>query len=474
MKKTFTFFLSLVLLASAPTRTFAAYAQLKPPPGWSQGVGAAVPGQAGTFAFGIAANAPSFKGRTVLTNAALNVAGQYVTIPVSMRVAANAATVAAEWSFGNPLLFATALAAPFAYQWFKENSLVVKSGSWGKTGPVSDGYEYQARNNWNSTYTGPWYGTAQAAAADSCQNIKSQGGRVVCSELVVSANKLSWTAPYDTYYCTACSPFTFSNGQRTATVIADPTFTPIGLPEFRDIMAPKVLPDSVPKELPDVAWPVQLPVINPDPAIDPVASPAPAQIPRPLWVPTGDPVKNPNPDPANKPDTWTQPGQDVKPSGTPSDPWRIDVTSNPKTKTDSSPNAGADVASTQTPSPTSSELVTCGLPGKPKCQIDETGTPTYDPKKFELDRPSLDAASKTQRETVSSTTDKATLFTPWATFFTLPPLAACTPITMPVYAGAQIASLNVCPAAEWLRGLMGFVWAAVGFFFVFRTVQDAI
>lgn len=124
--------------------------------------------------------------------------------------------------------------------------------------------------------------------------------------------------------------------------------------------------------------------------------------------------------------------------------------------------------------PAKKEKDTCGMPGTPACKIDETDTPKFDPKTMQLDKATLDAASKTQRETVSSTSDKASMFNPFAQFFTLPPLSSCTPIVMPMYAGQQIASMDVCPAAEWLRGLMGFVWAAAGFAFVFRTVQDVI
>lgn len=143
------------------------------------------------------------------------------------------------------------------------------------------------------------------------------------------------------------------------------------------------------------------------------------------------------------------------------------------TRTDNAPPIAGTDPQVNAP-PTKVDIDTCGLPGKPPCKIDETGTPKFDPKTMELDKTTLDSASKSQRDTVASTTDKVSMFNPFSQFFILPPLSSCTPIAMPMYAGQQIASMDVCPAAEWLRGLMGFVWAAAGFAFVFRTVQDVI
>lgn len=117
--------------------------------------------------------------------------------------------------------------------------------------------------------------------------------------------------------------------------------------------------------------------------------------------------------------------------------------------------------------------ITCGLPGTPACKIDEAGTPVYDQKKLDLDKPTLDAASLAQRSTIQGSGDK-TMFSGFSKFFTLPALHACEPVVMPRYAGVQMASMDVCPGAEWLRGLMGFVWAVAGFAFCFKTVEGVI
>lgn len=349
--------LALLLVCNV---SFAGYAQLKPPPGWSQGMGAAVPGQAGVFAFGVAANASSFKGSTVLTNAALNVAGQLVTIPVSMRVAANAATVAAEWSFGNPYLFAAALAAPYAYNWFKENGLEVKDGIWKWKDPatcMTGCLEYQVASAgwfpsksgacaaWVSAYTAGFYTGPGGAVytpnvdGNTCQIMR----RPVYADGTYGQPIVSGSNPI---------------GSRTRP--PDPeVWTPATPEKFKEIMAPKPLPNGVPQELPGVPWPVQKPVINPDPAIDPLPEPSPAAVPRPLWIPLGDPVKQPSVE--GQPDTWIQPGVRVNPSPTESDPWRVDVQPEDKVKNDPSPNVDEgtpDTTTTPTPEPT-----------KPLCEL---------------------------------------------------------------------------------------------------------
>ncbi len=100
----------------------AGYAQLKPPPGWSQGLSAMTTpvtsvAAVGTYNFGTAANAsrigfpaaansPTFSKGKVLTMAALSVAGNTAGIPVALKIGVDAALAATTFSFGNPALFA--------------------------------------------------------------------------------------------------------------------------------------------------------------------------------------------------------------------------------------------------------------------------------------------------------------------------------------------------------------------------------
>lgn len=213
-------------------------------------------------------------------------------------------------------------------------------------------------------------------------------------------------------------------------------------------------------------------------AVEPVAVSGPATSPgvSSQTNTANDPATNASSNPANNPNTSTT-TQTQTNNHTYNGPSVTTTTTTSSTTINNSTGAVTNNTTTTTtpvlPTP-SGDIVTCGLPGKPPCKIDEAGTPEYDPKKFELDKATLDPASKAQRDSVSSTTDKVSMFNPFSEFFLLPTLTTCTPIAMPVVAGQQIASMDVCPGAEWLRGLMGFVWAASGFLFVFRTVQDVI
>lgn len=457
-------------LLTLPLSAFAAYAQLKPPAGWSMPTSI---GTSGTFKTGPASNQNSYKGSTVLTNAALEIGGQSVQVPVSMRIAANAATVAATFAFGNPLLFATLAVGSAAYQYYNQQGLSADYGIWVTRDPngcsVAPCYEYLVE-------TQPWYSSGPTAAAAFIQQRNASGAyyKDVYTLVFADNTKLTYAWKRDGQVITAGTDLSYST---RLVPPSPPSVTPVQLPKFHEIMDPIPVPYGVPQLLPDVDFPVEQPAINPSPLDIPDTFPSPASPPasKPLWVPTGDPVKNPtvtNPDGTPKPDTWTQPGKNIKPAGSPTDPWRVDVTDAPKTKNDSSPNTDTPIPTTTTPTPT--DFQTCGLPGKPKCLIDETGTPTLDPKKLELDKATLEPAASAQRDKVTSPGDKNSIFQPFSQFFSLPPLATCTPVVMPSFAGQQIASMDVCPGAEWLRGLMGFVWAVAGFLFVFRTVQDVI
>lgn len=466
MRYLITLFLLVVALPS-----FAGYTQLKPPAAWVPP--ASVGATAGFRGGATAANDATIKGSTVLTNAALNVGGQAITVPVGLRIAANAGAVAATFAFGNPYLFAGIAVGSALYNWYANKGYTTDGSSWLVEQPrtCTPTYCTEFRAAYGAI-AGSWTGTSLTAGQSLVDALNATNGsmeyrlRIENGYRFLDARERNglypWQDKYDQYaQSTRDAPVT--PGGR---VPADKT-------KFIGDLSPLPVPDDLPALAPGVNFPVESPVVNPDPAVAPAPAPAPVQQPIPLWIPTGEPVKNPNPAPATNPDTWTQPGVRVTPAPTPSDPWRVDVVPEPKTKNDPSTNAPTPPVSTAA-KPDPIDIQTCGLPGKPKCQIDETGTPKYDPKTMELDKATLDAASKSQRETVSATTDKVSMFNPFSQFFILPPLSSCTPIAMPVYAGQQIASMDVCPAAEWLRGLMGFVWAAAGFAFVFRTVQDVI
>lgn len=330
--------------------SFAGYAQLKPPPGWSQGMGAAIPGQSGVFSFGAAANSSSFKGSTVLTNAALNVAGQLITVPVSMRVAANAAAVAAEWSFGNPYLFVGALVVPIAYNWYQNQGLEVRDGVWLKkysTEYCTNGTCYEF------SYDQLSWGSITSACAQGVA-VRNAGGTQTYTTVLVSTDisgAVQGSCITDRVQVSDGTKIRggFPVARRILPSSKGEIWTPISKPDFIKTVEPTPIPDGMPKELPDVQWPVEAPVINPDPLIAPQPAPAPAPLQRPLFIPTGNPV------PTADPNVFNQPGVRATPSPTPENPWRVDLVPEDISQNSPAPKSNQEL-NPATPIP----------PGKPK------------------------------------------------------------------------------------------------------------
>lgn len=324
----------------------AGFALVKPPPGYSF---PKVPGTPGTFKTGPAANDNTYKGSTVLTNGALNVGGQVVTVPVSMRIAANAATIGATFAFGNPAIFAGLAITSAAYLYYKQNGLIVENGEWVKDDQTicSTAPCFMYRLNAYGYDTGP-QSSENAACVQFAAGVprnagfsnKSGGVNYSRCKILQSFNGNQYNE--------------YELGIEKITIAPQtPKRVPVGDIEFHEIMDPVPVPKDVPKELPDVPWPYETPVINPDPSTIPSTHPSPATAPspNPFWLPTGDPVKNPNPDPANQPDTWTQPGIRVKPSPTPQDPLRVDVQPESITKLDPSPSVSDKAQKTEDTTP---------------------------------------------------------------------------------------------------------------------------
>ena len=310
-------------------------------------MGAAIPGNAGVYNFGLAANAGSFRGQTVLTNAALNVAGQLVTIPVGMRVAANAASVAASYSFGNPLLFAGALAFPYAYNYWTAHKLKVNSNGVWELETVSPGTTTQY-----SIDGANWF----ASKADACNTLSSSfpADSMWTFTFAVSGTRCSITSKY------RGPPPAQAGGiigyQDLLSRVSNAYVSEkreAAVSDFQRAILEIPLPDEVIKELP-VDWPVEKPQLNPDPDVEPQPNPAPAPASRPSWIPIGDPIKQPSTE--GQPDTWKQPGVRVTPAPTDAEPWRVDVTPEDKVKNDPTPN-DSDLPTTDPSNPSDPETV---------------------------------------------------------------------------------------------------------------------
>lgn len=447
MKKLLVYFLVVVLAYGPSFSAYAAYGRLSPPPGWSPGTSASV----STFRYAAAASATSTILGRINANAALTVAGSAYAVPVGLKLGVTAAAKAAEYSFGNPYLFLFALGAPFLYQWYQEHKLEVVGNQWKK-------FELVQRTDleYSIPILSPlqWYPTKLAACQAGIAT-KAAPGSVVIGDINEGCFVVFINSSGMTY-----SQFSTSINSRASQVF-DKRFFPIELPEFKQIMIPKPIPDQLPKLLPDFDWPVESPVVNPDP-VDKTK-------PTPIWLPTGDPVKNPSVQ--GTPDSWTQPGVRVTPSPTVDDPWRVDITPDPLTKGDPSPNTspGAPAPGTTPPKAEKIEIETCGLPGKPKCQIDELTTKpdagtTFDASKTELN---------TQKDAAKAEIDKAAMIQApsWTFAFNLP--TGCSPFPT----GLRGVVIDMCQYQATIHNLMSMIWAGATAFcligMVGRTIRES-
>ena len=120
--------------------------------------------------------------------------------------------------------------------------------------------------------------------------------------------------------------------------------------------------------------------------------------------------------------------------------------------------------------PPAEPVETCGLPGKPACKIDETGTPdSVDADEY---TPGLDDYKQKAGElttTVSGADDK-TFFASWSSIFVTPPLAACTPFLLP----RDMGSLDPCPVVDGVRTVMAYIWAVTAFWLSLGMIRRVI
>lgn len=283
----------------------AGYAQVTPPAGWAAGGGAG-----GSFVGTKAANTATFLSGNVTTNASLNVGGRAVTMPATMRFAANAPRIAASAVMLHPGIRTAAAVAG----WLGLAGLVFDeaSGLWkapDTSSPVSTGYEYTV----SSSNVG-YFPTREAAC-----------------KAFASANMSSWTGVSVSVSGKLCTisgtrngvpdSFTASTDARQSSCPTGWYITPAGCVQTPQ---PKtVTTEEAVEELTKHPMPAEVPKHIPDPL--------PVELPeyQPLFIPTGNPVPNPSynpnqaPSPTNQP--YVQPGQKVSPAPSPSAPWQADV-----------------------------------------------------------------------------------------------------------------------------------------------------
>lgn len=302
----------------------AGYAQLASPTGFG--------GSPGNWTFAPSANDARY-GKVAFQPNGLRVPvpGSAVTMPAAYRFAANAPRIAAAAIFMNPYVRAgVGIAAWLGVAGLVWDSIDQKWVSNDLSDAIpSDGKVYAMGS------TAPWWPTIEQACGHYIGVMNgltghpysygsfSIDGRNHC----VATRRIRSTGVYVDQWDFGGPGWTSSSCPvgwyfTQAGCVQAPPLKQVSQPEFEDLLSPKPMPDTVPWELPKpTPLPVDQPWINPAPGEDPQH--------RPLFVPTGDPVPNPNydpnaaPGPANEP--WHQPGIRLTPRPTVSEPWRVDT-----------------------------------------------------------------------------------------------------------------------------------------------------
>lgn len=316
----------IAALALSAGSAFAGYAQATPPPGWSPGGGAG-----GAFTGTKAANGATFLSSSVTTNASLNVGGRAVSIPATMRFAANAPRVAAAAVMLHPGIRTAASIAG----WLGLASLAYDpiSGLWSAPSsdsdfPKSDGKVYTrvdsstglslysssqvgeyAINLWKS-YNHSWVQTYQPTFSYVLTGCSSNPCSVT---LTIRATVNSSAVFNDSFGVSWQNSNSCPSGWYVtpAGCVQTPPPKTVSQEEAIEELTKHPMPADVPRHIP-APLPVEQPNIQP------------------VFIPTGDPVKNPNfnpseaPSPSNPPQV--QPGVEVKPAPTPGSPWQVETT----------------------------------------------------------------------------------------------------------------------------------------------------
>lgn len=300
--------LALLLVSCS---AFASYGQLVPPVGWSESQARFFYKSAATEVFDAATGRLEVK-------AAMNVGGRSLSVPVAMRLAANAPRVAATFAYLNPAVI-IGLSAITAYAYYQENLFRVEGGQWVKTTDSMTCVNGVCKQYGSSAFPGPWFPTPTAAAKYAVQEYSKFDVSPWHHDFLSCAGE-NCNMSYG--FGTEMSTNSVGITSKVVPPSTSSTTTPVSQLEFEETMASKPLPPGVPRVLP-IPLPVDPPLINP--------TPAPESKPSPLRVPMGEP----QPVPSTSPQQYRTPVVDIVPAPTPLEPWRVDV--QPKDLTTSDP-----------------------------------------------------------------------------------------------------------------------------------------
>jgi len=305
----------IAALALSAGSAFAGYAQATPPAGWSAGGGTG-----GAFTGTKAANGATFLSGSVSTNASLNVGGRAVSMPATMRFAANAPRVAAAAIMLNPYVRGAASIAG----WLGLAGLVydATSGLWTSSDSerLPAGVHLSTGSEFKSSTDDVWHPT-QVAACQARLSILVPTGSIASYAYSHVASNVCYVSTFDKNGKLLGTQSSSIAGRRSDCP-SGWYFTPAGCVQNRPVttvtqdeaveeLTKQPMPADVPKHIP-VPLPVEQPNITP------------------VFIPTGDPVPNPNYDPSspaspsNPPQV--QPGVEAKPAPAPGSPWQVETT----------------------------------------------------------------------------------------------------------------------------------------------------
>jgi len=284
----------LALLGGLPLISQAAYTQLTPPPGWVAGTGAAATYQP--------AAASAWVNSKAIADAAIASASGTSKVRVSLaidravasRVLADRVGTALLAGAGGPLgvglTVGAMLVLPEAIEWWQQTEFEWTGSRWVKT-------KTAVKDRWRPRFGNGFYDTPEE----------------VCGNLAVRY------ADPSSYDCVGIDGVVY---ERAIRVEGQEVKEKVPA-DYEKEVKPALQEVPLPEKLPNVVWPASWPVK------DPVVNPDTSGKPQPLFVPTGNPVKNPKFDPSqpvsatNQP--YLQPGIRVVPAPAPGKPWQVDV-----------------------------------------------------------------------------------------------------------------------------------------------------
>lgn len=273
--------LFVVVLVSVTLPAFAGFASLRPPAGVSKGPTG--------WKYKPPANDANITNGTVRTDATLNVGGQEVKMPASMRFASNAANIVATGLSLNPWMLAAGVIGGLILDQYAQRGL--NPGLPPQPGWTEDLDQYEYSVNGGAT----WQGSANAA----CKTLGD-------------GNYYMWGNVETGGYCrnggVYGEGFNYGTPIRRGSTRIQPLTPEEVAAKTQDMIV--TLPE-IPKYWPD-PLPIDEPVVDPVPKTVPIGTPQP--------MPKADPNDQ------NEPDRWKTPVLEIRPAPTPDDPWRVDLT----------------------------------------------------------------------------------------------------------------------------------------------------